>query len=194
MHAYLVIGESSAEKQKAIENLKPKASQTNLFEVSKIEHVRELTRFITLGFNIPIVVQINDIDKASIEAQNAILKPLEEPQKNIIFILTARSAESVLPTIISRTQLVSFRNKSFIVNQNSFIDNSLGSQFAEISKLKTREKAIEFVTNLIYQIHSEFIDNPKKYGILEELQNTLTALEANGNISLQLTRLIISIN
>jgi DNA polymerase-3 subunit delta' len=44
-----------------------------------------------------------------IEAQNALLKLLEEPPRNIIFILIARSKTALLPTIRSRMQIENFK-------------------------------------------------------------------------------------
>jgi len=43
-----------------------------------------------------------------VEAQNALLKLLEEPPRNIIFILIARSKTSLLPTIRSRMQIEAY--------------------------------------------------------------------------------------
>ena len=45
---------------------------------------------------------INDIDNSSIQAQNKILKVLEEPPQNVIFILNGTNISKILPTIISR--------------------------------------------------------------------------------------------
>lgn len=42
-------------------------------------------------------------------AANALLKTIEEPPSGVMFILIARSVESVLPTIVSRCQQVPFR-------------------------------------------------------------------------------------
>lgn len=53
------------------------------------------------------VVIIDDADAMSIEAQNALLKLLEEPVENIHFMLTSHSPEQLLPTIRSRAQTVS---------------------------------------------------------------------------------------
>jgi DNA polymerase-3 subunit delta' len=50
------------------------------------------------------VVLINGANFLSHEAQNALLKVLEEPPGHTMFILTATSANKVLPTISSRTQ------------------------------------------------------------------------------------------
>lgn len=50
------------------------------------------------------VVLINDAHLASAEAQNALLKAIEEPPLGTAFILTAISEQSVLPTISSRSE------------------------------------------------------------------------------------------
>jgi replication-associated recombination protein RarA len=53
------------------------------------------------------VIIIDDADTLSMEAQNALLKLLEEPVHNVYFILTTHKYEGLLPTIRSRTQAVS---------------------------------------------------------------------------------------
>jgi DNA polymerase-3 subunit delta' len=45
----------------------------------------------------------------NVSAANAILKILEEPPEKTVFLLVAQQIEQVLPTILSRTQLVSVR-------------------------------------------------------------------------------------
>ena len=47
-----------------------------------------------------------DIDKATIQAQNKLLKTLEETPENVIFILTATNEKKIIPTIISRINLL----------------------------------------------------------------------------------------
>lgn len=49
-----------------------------------------------------MIVVIEDIEKSSVAAQNALLKLLEEPTKNTLFILTSHHPEGILPTIHSR--------------------------------------------------------------------------------------------
>ncbi|MCF0114679.1 MAG: AAA family ATPase [Erysipelotrichaceae bacterium] len=52
---------------------------------------------------------INEFNKATIQAQNHLLKFIEEPSgEDVTFILTAPGADSVLPTIVSRTQQLHF--------------------------------------------------------------------------------------
>lgn len=54
----------------------------------------------------PQIIIIDDADSLSLEAQNALLKLLEEPVKNVYFILTTHVLEGLLPTIRSRAQVV----------------------------------------------------------------------------------------
>lgn len=46
------------------------------------------------------------VDKLQIDAANKLLKILEEPYENTLFLLVAESSELLLPTILSRTQLI----------------------------------------------------------------------------------------
>ena len=50
------------------------------------------------------IIVINDIDNSSVEAQNKLLKIIEEPPKNVVFLATATNMEKVLSTIKSRMQ------------------------------------------------------------------------------------------
>ncbi len=48
------------------------------------------------------IIVINDIDNSSEEAQNKLLKTLEEPPQNVIFLVSTTNLNKVLPTVISR--------------------------------------------------------------------------------------------
>lgn len=52
---------------------------------------------------------VNGADRLRGTAANALLKTIEEPPSGVMFILIARSADAVLPTIVSRCQQVPFR-------------------------------------------------------------------------------------
>lgn len=53
---------------------------------------------------------LDRVDLMGREPANAFLKTLEEPGENVTFILLARTREAVLPTIVSRCQVVPFRH------------------------------------------------------------------------------------
>lgn len=75
-----------------------------------IDTVRELQHFTTLKIpgekGIRRVVIIESADLMTTEAQNALLKTLEEPPTDTVFILTAASVEALLPTIQSRVRVL----------------------------------------------------------------------------------------
>ena len=55
---------------------------------------------------------INDAEEMTDEAQNALLKLLEEPPQNHIFILTASNIAGVFPTVLSRCRVLKFYSLS----------------------------------------------------------------------------------
>lgn len=57
----------------------------------------------------PKVYMIVDIDKMSINAANSILKFIEEPQEETYTILITDNIHQILPTIISRCQVINFQ-------------------------------------------------------------------------------------
>ncbi|NPA06227.1 MAG: DNA polymerase III subunit [Chloroflexi bacterium] len=50
------------------------------------------------------VVLLPNVEQATPAALNALLKSLEEPPEHVVFLLTARSPEAILPTLASRCQ------------------------------------------------------------------------------------------
>ena len=49
-----------------------------------------------------VVAVIDEADKMTVQAQNALLKSLEEPPERVVFLLLGQKTESFLPTILSR--------------------------------------------------------------------------------------------
>lgn len=76
-----------------------------------VEQVRELVADTSLA---PIqsnrkVYILDRVDRLGAAAANAFLKTLEEPPDDVVFILLARTRDGVLPTIVSRCQVVPFQ-------------------------------------------------------------------------------------
>lgn len=53
---------------------------------------------------------LDRVDLLGTAAANAFLKTLEEPPRGVVLVLLARTRESVLPTVLSRCQVVPFRH------------------------------------------------------------------------------------
>ncbi len=76
----------------------------------KISSIRDIKKFSNYddGSGIKKAVIIYDAHLMADEAQNALLKNLEEPPENIIFFLLTSNREKLLPTIFSRCWNVQF--------------------------------------------------------------------------------------
>jgi DNA polymerase-3 subunit delta' len=77
----------------------------------KIEAIREVQHAISLSAveGRYRVVILDDFDRATTSASNALLKTLEEPPGGVVLLLVATRPESLLPTIVSRCQVLSLR-------------------------------------------------------------------------------------
>ena len=76
----------------------------------KIDTIRELCRSLAYPpYESPVrTVVLEDVHTLRSEAANSLLKTLEEPPEHNVLILTAESSREVLPTILSRCQIIPF--------------------------------------------------------------------------------------
>jgi len=76
----------------------------------RIDQIRALREFIPVkpALSPRKVVVIDDAHLMTRESANALLKTLEEPPPNTLLVLTARSRDALLPTVLSRTYPVAF--------------------------------------------------------------------------------------
>ena len=77
----------------------------------KIDAIRSVTRLLALkpyAARYRIAV-FNDFDLVAPQAQDALLKTLEEPPSYAVLILLAQAADRILPTIRSRAQIIPLR-------------------------------------------------------------------------------------
>jgi DNA polymerase III subunit delta' len=108
--AALVAGGDAVAEGRALRRLHP-----DLTEVlpegafTTIGQVREVVRLASSRpFEGARRVFILQADSLNVQAANALLKTLEEPEGETVFVLLATSREGVLPTILSRAQAVRF--------------------------------------------------------------------------------------
>lgn len=74
-----------------------------------IDDIRKIKTAIKLASNEQRVVFIPNAHKMTTEAQNSLLKILEEPPKNVTFLLSSPGKEQLLETVVSRTQVWQLR-------------------------------------------------------------------------------------
>ena len=77
----------------------------------KIGEVRDLQRELSLSPHEGRwrVAVLSAFERATVEAANALLKTLEEPPAQVVLVLTATEADVLLPTIVSRCQVLALR-------------------------------------------------------------------------------------
>ncbi len=77
----------------------------------KVDQVRECVEFVarTAHFDLRKVVIVEHADAMNINASNALLKSLEEPGADTVFILVTQRLSAILPTIRSRCQSVALQ-------------------------------------------------------------------------------------
>lgn len=113
----------------------------------------------------PRVFLIQNIDKATLTASNTLLKFLEDLPDNCYGVLTTENANSVLPTIRSRSQIVTFRPISSEYIANELISKGIEEEKANIiakitnnmslASRYSRDKELEKIINLVRDISDD---------------------------------------
>ena len=99
------------------------------------------------------VVVIEDASNLTIEAQNALLKTLEESPKESLIILGVRTEADLLSTILSRCQIIHLQplpawnvSSRFQEDIKKLLNSGIPERFAYIEKLTDREAFLKDLT------------------------------------------------
>lgn len=168
-----------------------------------INQIREVKKIFKYQKKELSLIIFYDFDQANIEAQNALLKTLEEEITNNLIILTAKNLHILLPAITSRTKIIYLNDSvtNFIYKKTDvevvkkfLFDFNLTSHFANpFFEIVTKDRAIDLfliiidiMRNFFYKIQSE---NEKKITfmpkIIKEGINLINLIQ-NNNINPQL--------
>jgi DNA polymerase-3 subunit delta' len=145
-----------------------------------IHQIRELSEYLELSAHQETgrrIVLIEPADSLNQAASNALLKILEEPPENTLFILVTSQAQKLIATIRSRCQLLELRGPSldearvFLDGQKIAYEKSLlsftgGSPFNAMKELENQSER-SVITQLLSQGHK--VDITKiNYSILTQ--------------------------
>ncbi len=158
----------------------------------KIENIRKLQHSVRLS---PIesdykIFIIKDASRMNEEASNCLLKTLEEPTPNTIFILVANSLSSIKETIKSRCQIIRFHTipTHVIKDQLSKKLNAETRKIEWVSKFSNGSlgDAVELLEDNYYEINNDIINRLTK----PSMDNLLFAEEIiatylSSNVSLE---------
>lgn len=149
---------------------------------------------------------IHDSQKLTHEAQNSLLKSLEESGDKTIYILSVDNHRNLLPTIRSRARIVYLQqeeNNEEKDQESHTLKKDLVEQFEIVEKASaTRELSIDFINDIEKILRKEFeikikngsIEGSKKFlEDLKVLQKSREKLVSNCNRRLTLEAMIIQL-
>ncbi|HDK26145.1 MAG TPA: DNA polymerase III subunit, partial [Candidatus Atribacteria bacterium] len=123
----------------------------------RIEQIRELRREINLKpfENRKKIYIIDHAEAMTLEASNCLLKTIEEPPDYAIMILICSKLDSVLPTIVSRCQLIKFKLIGYLEIMEVVLSNKVDIEKDKaklISKLAqgSISKALKLISDKEY--------------------------------------------
>lgn len=139
---------------------------------------------------------ILEAEKLTIEAQNALLKTLEEPPSHCVIFLTVPNKKDLLPTIISRCLVIDLGNKLIKIEEGSVVNIStlsVGEKFALAQKVgANRTQALDWLNNELITLHQNLLSGQKVGETpFKKISLARKIIQANGNIRLTLENLFL---
>ena len=127
------------------------------------------------------------------EAQNSLLKILEEPPKNVVFIIITNSKSSLLPTIYSRLPY-KYLKKSILRNESILDINKLDLKdiynFLKDNQKISKQEAKDIVESILIKVNNQRIKLSHKE--LDFFSKSIKLLELNSRPINVLTTLLLS--
>lgn len=124
----------------------------------------------------------------TLEAQNALLKTLEEPPESTLIIVLVQNLGEILPTILSRCKIVQLSLQKNHTDTSSVLKilnskNGVGERLKLAQDLsKDKNEALDFLESLIVDLRKDLITNYKK---VKSIQKFYTVIK-NTNVNLRL--------
>ena len=146
--------------------------ENNMIKKESITELRDRYSTVAIEGSSNIYI-INDIDTLSLAAANSLLKFLEEPAGNVVAIFNTTNLNKVLPTIISRCQVIKINN---IKNKYGieFVKEVTGLEEDEIYNVLSFIKKMEFDRTLAFaSLKSEFL---VKFNTKEKLKSSIEVM------------------
>lgn len=175
-----------------------------------IDQIRQLQRQLSLKpyCSKTQIAIIPEAEKLTIPAQNAMLKLLEEPPANTIIILSAPTPERLLPTVVSRCQIISLQPTKFKIKKEvrsqqinlarAICQSRVGERLKIAGEMATsRDQAIHFCQVQLFIWRQQMLKENKKerqvkiVAVIRQLQQALRMLEANVNPKLIVENLLL---
>lgn len=150
------------------------------------------------------LILILEASRLTVEAQNALLKILEEPPHYCQFVLTTKQSEELLPTVVSRCRVlydkVVFKADLEEIDQDWLKILTGGSNTEKLLAAEkmgnNREAAIKKTEALITQLRQELLAKPLSATTATDIrlaEDCLMRLKGNAHVRLTLDRLALKL-
>lgn len=167
--------------------------------IAEIKQIQKVV-YLTPGYGSEKIVIIKDAQLLTSEAQNALLKLLEEPPSDTYLFLISPTKESFLPTILSRCFIVEIEYEAG-ESEECFLPETLSEVFelAE-QKSKSKEESLLWLGHalLTYEKKLYTMENKKEIGdklsILQQAYTTIKGTNVSPRLTLENTFLSLLSN
>ena len=169
-------------------------------EKIKIEEIRKCLEKLNMTKSCPYkVLLLQSAERLTPESANALLKTLEDPPRNVIFLLTTDRLKDVMTTILSRVRIVRFKRlpdedmHKLLKSYSPFIEDkklndicafAMGRPGKALSLLDNRD-----LFNLYSKLYADmenFLDNPDRVEQFKYVAELVVASkEENGAIAVR---------
>lgn len=155
-----------------------------------IDQIRAIKKEIIFSIPSKRLIIVYAFDTASLEAQNAFLKTLEEKNEKNQFILLVNDIGRILPTIISRSKTLLDSNDTQEVQTTNTVLEELEEK-KDFSFLKhtsgiNREDALKLFDLLIVQLREQLAEGSKLKAVILKKALIQKSLLLNNNLNPQL--------
>ncbi len=198
-HAYLIEGE--LEINLIAQLLKVKAADCFYLEEPpiKIQNIRELRSWIQLKpHSSPRkLAYLKEVNTMTIDAANALLKILEEPPENSVLVLQSPQNAKILPTIISRCQILKtkdiFQSKQIenYFSPEQIAKKSIKEKFNYASKIATSENLLEILNAWETDLRNRLLAGKDLRKLILKFFAVKDLLSTNSSVKLQLENLLL---
>lgn len=145
------------------------------------------------------LIVIVDAHLATVEAQNALLKTLEEPPSHAVIVLEAKNKETLLPTILSRVVKIPTKLEP-PDKEPQILGKNLKTLLAEVVNV---EEPVKFLDGQMLTLSALLMQKAKRGEVsstkpiveaIEACRQTRQMIEANVNPRFALANLVFSLN
>lgn len=197
-HAYLVIGSIVIEEINKV----LKVSNPDMLIIEeipiKIEVIKKLNHWVSIKPHSSThkLIVIKNFETITLDAANTLLKMLEEPPPDTIFILQAEKIEKVIPTIQSRCQIIKEKFVEDDVPENYFSYEELSAKsiwekFSYADKIYQSPDLTIIINLWEEELRKQLKENKNVLRVLSDLETTRRLLSTNTSVKLLIENILL---